>query len=84
MFGDVFVPVFDFCLAKLDHNIGICFAVRISWAEIKCLERRKRTLVAQWFSTLPAHSDHLGVLKNMDARVPSADSNLIGLELWDF
>ena len=45
LFRDVFVPVFDFSFAKLDHNVGIRFAIWISWTKIKCLEKRKKKIL---------------------------------------
>ena len=52
LFRDVLVPVFDFGFAKLDHDVGIWFAICISWAKIKCLERRekKNQKTSLWFS----------------------------------
>lgn len=41
LLGDVVLPVFDFCVAQPQHNVGIWLPIWISWAEVKCLLRRK-------------------------------------------
>lgn len=49
LFRDVIISVSDFILAKPENNVRVCFPIRVSWVQVRCLQKRNRKIFLDLF-----------------------------------